>query len=278
MFQLIAAEQCFNLKKVLAILEYDKSSIDTGLVDDWNNNPIYSVVHNLHLFRKNNQLTEDYYAYLQGLCEVGFKLNDSAYSVVQIHDDYRTLDIFKDTLSYYEHYSSDDFVNLVEKYRFEKESSLEYFKLHFKKNMLNMDYYGYSVIQIFLKYGNIDIVKYLLNTYGFLIDLNYQHPYYGTTIFQIISKQSLFNYDLAVFLLNYSDVDTSLSDIFGSNPANTALSEKPRPFQKSPLEEDYYKWLQDLHDVGFPRTVGFTKTANRLKDVRSKAIFKRKAR
>lgn len=232
----------------------------------------------LDLVSKNKQLVEDYYVYLQKLHDVGFKLNNSAYSLVRFYDDYRVLDIFKDTLPYYEHSSSANFVDLVEKYRFQKESSLDYLKLHFTKDMLNMDYYGYSVIQIFLKYGNSQIVKYLLNTYGSSIDLNYQHPYYGTTIFQIISKQSLFNYDLASFLLNYSKVDTSLLDIFGTNPANTALSEKPRPFQKSPLEEDYYKWLQDLHDVGFPRTKYFTKTANRLKDVRSKAIFKRKAR
>lgn len=269
--QYISQNRSFNFEIVKALLNY--GNIDTNIVDRWGNNPIHTALYWKSISWRDHSAIKNYYRWLKALHDAGFKLTKSSLVLINRYDDFKALDIFNDELPKYHSNTSKKFKNLIESYINGNKKSLNYFKDHFDKNMLEMNYYGFSLIQLVVKYCSADIVRYVL-TYSNNIDLNYQHPYFKTTVFQMIASKKVFNYKLACELLNYGFVDTEVLDIFGENAVDTALREKPQPFQKSELEENYYNWLKKLCNIGFPKTDCFVKITKRIRDSRSIDIFK----
>lgn len=273
-FNIVSEKSVFNLKKAKLLLNYDTDRIDTSLLNNYGNSPIHDALYSKSISWRNSEVVEDYYSWIKSLHDVGFELMKNDYALINRYDDFKILDIFSDILPKYDVKTSHSFEKLIKSYKNGNESSLEYFKNNFDEGMLEMNYYGFSLIQLAVKYCSVDIVRYILN-YSSNIDINYQHPFFRTTVLQIVTLRNVFDYKLAYDLLTYTHVDTTLLDIFGENPVDTALREKPRPFQNLGIEEDYYNWLQDLHDVGFPKTNSFAEITDRFKDYRSQKIFEK---
>lgn len=273
-FNIVSQKNVFTLEKAELLIEYDSSGIDTSLLDVYGNNPIHDALHSKAVSWKNSKIVADYYVWIEMLHDAGFVLMKKDYAIVDRYDDFKILDIFDSMLPKYEVNTSHAFQELINAYKNGNQKSLDYFKDNFDENMLRMNYYGFSLVQLVVKYCSPDIVRYVLR-YGKDIDINYQHPVFRTTVLQIVTMRKVFDYKLAHDLLSCADVDTSLVDIFGENPVDTAVREKPRSFQKSELEEDYYNWLQDLYNAGFRRTKSFEEITNRFKDYRSQKIFEK---
>lgn len=273
-FNIVSQKNVFTLEKAKLLIKYDFSNIDSSLLDVYGNNPIHDALHSKAVSWKNPKIVADYYDWIEMLHDAGFILMKKDYAIVDRYDDFKILNIFDNMLPKYEVNTSQAFQKLIEAYKNNDQKSLDYFKNNFEENMLDMNYYGFSLIQLVVKYCSPDIVRYVLR-YGKNIDINYQHPVFRTTVLQIVTMRKVFDYKLAHDLLSYADVDTSLVDIFGENPVDTAVREKPRSFQKSELEEDYYNWLQDLYNAGFRRTKSFEEITNRFKDYRSQKIFEK---
>ena len=273
-FNIVSQKNVFTLKKAKLLIDYDTNGIDTSLLNNYGNNPIHDALYAKSISWNNPEVVTDYYAWIKFLHDVGFPLMKRDFVLVDRYDDFKILDIFWDVLPKYDVNTSPAFEKLITAYKNGDARSLDYFKENFNADMLEMNYYGFSLIQLVVKYCSSDIVRYVLN-YSKNININYQHPFFQTTVLQIIASRKVFDYKLAQELLSYGYVNTTLVDISGKNAADAALHEKPRSLERLSVEEDYYNWLQDLCAKGFPRTKSFEERANRLKDYRSQKIFEK---
>lgn len=121
-------------------------------------------------------------------------------------------------------------------------------KQEFNANMVNLTEHGYNLLEISALSGRLDFVEYLLTFSGW--NINHQN-HNGETILQFISDKSIFSFDIAMTLLNYGNVDTTIVDSWGNNPIWTTLYNMYYQRIDDDLKQKYSEWLRALVDFGF---------------------------
>lgn len=126
--------------------------------------------------------------------------------------------------------------------------TLDTFIDNFHNYMIDVEDYGYNLLETAVLHNRPDIARFLLNLDGW--DIN-RRDSDGQTILQYVSMRDCFDLDVALMLLDYGDVDTNVIDRWGNNPLWTTVFNFYTVFVLNNLKPEYYQWAKALRDKGF---------------------------
>lgn len=126
--------------------------------------------------------------------------------------------------------------------------TLDTFIANFHNDMINVEDYGYNLLETAVLHNRPDIVRFLLSLDGW--DINHKANR-GQTVLQFISMSDHFDLDTALMLLDYGDVDTNVIDRWGNSPLWTTVFNFYTVFVLNNLKPEYYQWAKALRDKGF---------------------------
>lgn len=138
--------------------------------------------------------------------------------------------------------------------------TLDTFIANFHNDMINVEDYGYNLLETAVLHNRPDIVRFLLSLDGW--DINHKANR-GLTVLQFVSMSDHFDLDTALMLLDYGNVDTNVVDRWGNNPLWTSTHSVYLARVTLEQRYQYHKWFIALLDVGFrpnERTIEYAKS------------------